>query len=600
MGRLKTLTRKKLVPQQMRWLLGERKRTIVVLTLASLATGFCEAGILAIFAQAASALVNGQESVPISLGPINIRPEIGTLLLIAAGLSVARIGLGIVSSYLPPKMIGNVQAQLRRNVLYAYEGASWEVQAQDREGHLQEILSNQANQASWGAGAATGLVGSILAFLVLLLTALLLNPLAVLVVLAMAMILFGILHPLRNKGREGSKELSDAQLEVASMVGEMNRMAEETQVFGVARAQGQPLDDHIEGVRRLFVRTQTMLRLAPNVYQSVLYFLMVVGLGAIYLLDIGDIPSLGAVVLLLIRAGTYGQAIQGGFQIVHQAMPYIEAVDEKAKLYEASVPADGGAPLDAVRSLAFEDVSFAYRPGARVLSDLSFEVAAGEAIGLVGPSGAGKSSTIQILLRLREPTSGRYLVNGVPAREFSRQDWQSRVAYVPQEPNLIRATVADNIRYFREISDEQVERAARLAHIHDDIVGWPGGYDRIVGPRADAVSGGQRQRICLARALAAEPDILILDEPTSALDPRSEALVQRSLDELKHHLTLFVIAHGSTLLDICNRVMVIVDGRLEAFDTLPAIQQQSSYQQAISDLGLTASRERTLTPRGPG
>jgi ABC-type multidrug transport system fused ATPase/permease subunit len=578
---------------KLRWLLGDRVPTIVALTFASLGIGFCEAGILAIFAEAGSALVNSQKHVSLELGPFHLHPEVSVLLAIAAGLAVARVGLGIVQSFLPPAIIGGVQAKLRREVLYGFQKASWSVQSQDREGHLQEIMTNQVNQASQGAGAATGLIASALSFTVLLLTALLLNPVAVLVVLGMASILFAIMHPLRTRGRRKAKELSNAQLEVAGMVGEMNRTAEEAQVFGVAKVQAQPLDDHIGAVRSLFVRSQAMLALAPNVYQSLLYLFMVIGLTAIYLIGVTDIPSLGAVVLLLVRAGTYGQAMQGGYQIVHQTMPFIDTVSDKAKAYADSAPRDGDAPLHAVRSMAFDHVSFGYRPGVEVLKDMSFEVDAGEAIGLVGPSGAGKSSTVQILLRLREPNSGRFLVNGVPAQEFSREDWQARVAYVPQEPHLIHASVADNIRYFRDIPDERVERAARLAHIHDDITNWQDGYGRIVGPRADAVSGGQQQRICLARALASEPDILILDEPTSALDPRSEALVKRSLAELRSHLTLFVIAHGSALLDICDRVMVIVDGRVEAFADPGSLAETSDYQRSLVGLGLEGQRERT-------
>jgi ABC-type multidrug transport system fused ATPase/permease subunit len=127
-----------------------------------------------------------------------------------------------------------------------------------------------------------------------------------------------------------------------------------------------------------------------------------------------------------------------------------------------------------------------------------------------------------------------------------------------------------------------VERAARLAGVHDDVMSWSAGYETIVGPRADAVSGGQQQRLCLARALAAHPEVLVLDEPTSALDPHTERLIQDSLARLKRELTLVVVAHRMSTLDICDRVMVIIDGRLEAFDTAAALQDSSSYYRAAS------------------
>ncbi len=110
------------------------------------------------------------------------------------------------------------------------------------------------------------------------------------------------------------------------------------------------------------------------------------------------------------------------------------------------------------------------------------------------------------------------------------------------------------------------------------------GYDTIVGPRADAVSGGQQQRICLARALAAQPEVLVLDEPTSSLDPRSEALIQESLMALKGTVTLFIVAHRMSTLDVCDRVMVIVDGQLEAFDTVGFLQRESAYYRSASTL----------------
>jgi ABC-type multidrug transport system fused ATPase/permease subunit len=158
-----------------------------------------------------------------------------------------------------------------------------------------------------------------------------------------------------------------------------------------------------------------------------------------------------------------------------------------------------------------------------VLQDLEFVIRQGESVGVVGPSGAGKSTLLHLLLRLRDPTRGSYTIEGVDVRDIANATWHGNVAFLPQEPHILDGTVAENIRFFRRgISDEAIERAARMAHIQEDIEGWVGGYATHLGHRSDAVSGGQRQRLCLARALAASPSLLLLDEPTSSLDLRSE------------------------------------------------------------------------------
>jgi ABC-type multidrug transport system fused ATPase/permease subunit len=146
---------------------------------------------------------------------------------------------------------------------------------------------------------------------------------------------------------------------------------------------------------------------------------------------------------------------------------------------------------------------------------------------------------------------------------------------------MLQGTVADNIRFFRSLDDAQVERAARMAHIHDDITTWPNGYQTLVEQRA--LSGGERQRICLARALAGNPSVLVLDEPTSALDPRSESLVQETLAELNDRLTLFIIAHRFSTLRHCDRTIVMRNGGLEAFGPPDELMQSNDfYRKALS------------------
>jgi ATP-binding cassette, subfamily B, bacterial len=582
-------------------LLGDRRGTVVALAVSSILSGFTEAGMLALVAQVAANLVDGTRKVHEQIGPLQIDATLGTLIAIAFGLAVLRLVLQAPISILPARIGAEVQARLRRDLFHAFTRASWEVQSSDREGHLQETMTSQVIQATSGAVQATTLLTALITFVVLLISALALNAAAAVIVLTAAVLLFGLLRPLNALGGRHARALSAAQMEYAGGIGEAIRVAEDTQVFGVGAAQRARIDGLVDTARDLFFRTWLLARLIPNLYQGMIFVLLVVGLAGLYEAGAGHVASLGAVVLLLVRAGSNGQQVQTAYQSLRQSLPFIERLQQAERRYSQSSPLDGARALAQVRTLAFEHVSFAYRPERPVLSEISFQTAGGEAIGIVGPSGAGKSTLVQILLALRTPDAGRYLVNGLPAQELARADWHRRVAYVSQEPRLVHASVADNIRYFRELDDEAVRRAARLARIHDDVVSWPHGYETIVGPRADAVSGGQQQRICLARALAARPQVLVLDEPTSALDPHSELLIQESLAALKHELTIFIVAHRMSTLDICDRVMVVVDGRLTAFDTTAALRRESSYYRSATMLaaGMGAGAEPGVDER-PG
>jgi ABC-type multidrug transport system fused ATPase/permease subunit len=560
-------------------MLGDRRRMVVGLAGCSFVSGLAESAMLIVLAQIAATIVTKNKHPPSSIIGISIHASVGRLFAIALVLAIVRLVLQVGPLSLVPARIGaDVQARMRRDLFHAFTRASWDTQSRDREGHLQEIMTSQVLQATQAAQQSTTLLTASLTFIVLMVSALTVNARAAGLVLIAALLLFAVMRPINRLGVRRARELSRAQLDVAGGISETVRVAEETQVFGVGAAQRERIDVFIAAARRLYLRTQTIVRLTPNLYQSLMYVLLIAGLGALYEVNRRDVASLGAVILLLIRAGTNGQQIQGAYQGLRQSLPFVERLQDSAARYAASIPPSGELPLERVSTLAFEQVSFAYREGHPVLEDISFSVVGGEAIGIIGPSGAGKSTVVQILLQLRRPGSGRYLVNGVPVQEFAPADWHRRVVYVPQEPKLIHATVAENIRYFREgIDEEAMERAARSARIHEDIVSWPLGYDTVVGPRADAVSGGQQQRICLARALAGSPEVLVLDEPTSALDPHSEVLIQESLTALRSELTLFIVAHRMSTLDVCDRVMVISEGRLAAFDAIEVLQRENPY-----------------------
>jgi ATP-binding cassette, subfamily B, bacterial len=261
----------------------------------------------------------------------------------------------------------------------------------------------------------------------------------------------------------------------------------------------------------------------------------------------------------------------------------------QTELYrDAAEPADGKR-LDTIGHIEFDEVWFEYRPDQPVLHGVSFTVERGEVIGIIGPSGSGKSTLAQLLLRLRRPSEGEIRVDGESVGALSLDDWYRLVTFVPQEARLVPGSVADNIRFFREdVTDADIERAAKLAHLHDDVTSWPRGYDTPAGERSGGeLSGGQRQRLCIARSLVGEPDVIVLDEPTSALDPKSESLLRETMAGLAGRTTLFVIAHRLSTLDICDRIMVLQDGVVRAFDTPERLEQHSDfYAEALGLSGL--------------
>jgi ABC-type multidrug transport system fused ATPase/permease subunit len=566
-------------------LIGDRRGSVVGLSLLSILSGFTEAGILVLIAQVAATLVTGAKILHAHIGPISVQAGLGTLIAIAFALTIIRTVIQVPLSFLGARISADVQAGLRTRLFEAFSRASWAVQSQDREGQLQETMTSQVMQATVGAQQTTLLINATFSFLVLMVSAFVVNPVAAVVVGGTSVLLFGLLRPLRGRQVRYSRAMSAAQVEYAGGIAEAIRVAQETHVFGVGEPQRQRIGHFVRVSQYFFLRSRVLFGLVSNLYQSLIYVLLVAGIAGLYfLVGPGHAGQLGGVVLLLSRAGTAGQQVQGAYQGLITSLPFIERTQEAEQRYLDSAVRDGERALEGVQSVSFERVSFSYTQERPVLSDISFDVAGGEVIGIIGPSGAGKSTLVQLLLGLRSPDQGDYLVNGVPAADFRRADWRRQISYVAQDPRLLHASVTDNIRFLREIDDAAVERAARLARIHDDIVSWPQGYDTIVGPRADAVSGGQQQRICLARALAARPEVLVLDEPTSALDPHSEALIGESLKALKNELTLFIVAHRMSTLDMCNRVMVIVDGRLVAFDTKALLQRDNLYYRHASQL----------------
>lgn len=211
----------------------------------------------------------------------------------------------------------------------------------------------------------------------------------------------------------------------------------------------------------------------------------------------------------------------------------------------------------------FESVTFSYETGHTILKGINLDVPAGHRVAIVGPSGNGKSTLVNLVLRLYDPESGRVLIDGRDIREYTIESLRSQIGVVLQDSILFAASVRDNIAYgASEATEEEIERAARLANAHDFIEQMPEGYDTILGERGVTLSAGQRQRIAIARAAVRKAPILILDEPTTGLDGENERLVMQALDRLSKGKTTFLITHALSHAVSSDIAVYIEGGRI--------------------------------------
>ena len=239
-------------------------------------------------------------------------------------------------------------------------------------------------------------------------------------------------------------------------------------------------------------------------------------------------------------------------------------------------------PIDQVRGeLVFDNVSFAYSNGARVLRDIDMSIAPGETIAVVGQTGSGKSTLMKLLLRFYSPTAGVIKLDGTDLTALKIPDLRAAFGLVSQDVFLFHGSVAENIAYGRPGADQaEIEAAAKAAEAHDFILQLPQGYDTIVGERGQKLSGGQRQRVSIARAVLKDPPVLILDEATSAVDNETEAAIQRSMQVITQGRTTLVVAHRLSTIVNADRIYVLDQGR---------VTETGNHTQLLTDNGLYAS-----------
>lgn len=291
---------------------------------------------------------------------------------------------------------------------------------------------------------------------------------------------------------------------------------------------------------------------------------VITGIGGYYIIN--DQLTLGAFLqftfLLGLLISPIFQLTSVGTEIT-DALAGLDRTEEL--LSEVSEYDDSGKTpfTEPLRSLRFEQVSYAYEKENLVLKDIDLEVKSGEVVALVGSSGAGKSTLASLAASYLTPTAGTVWVNDQPLSELSLSDYRSKLGVVLQDDFLFDGTLRENLLFVKpEASEQELEQALTAAHVKEFTDQFEKGIDTIIGERGVKLSGGQRQRLAIARALLADPELLILDEATSSLDTESESLIQQSLAELTRGRATLVIAHRLSTIRNANVIVVLEKGQI--------------------------------------
>jgi ABC-type multidrug transport system fused ATPase/permease subunit len=407
-------------------------------------------------------------------------------------------------------------------------------------------------------------------------------------------------------GRRARPASQEVQQRIAELTAEAEENVSGVRVVKAFAREGRQLERFRRTVARVFDQSMVVTRLQAF-YNPFIGFLPQLGLAAILFfggrrvidgqMTLGDFTAFYAYLLmLLVPMRTLGISLGMAQRATASGARLFEILDRAPELV---APEDAPPLPPGSGRVELRDVTLRYE-GARVdaLHEVSLEVEAGTTLALVGATGSGKTTLVQLIPRLYDPNEGAVLVDGADVRSIDLGSLRRSIAVVDDDPFLFSATVAENIAYARaDAAREEIEAAARRAQADEFIAELPDGYETRVGERGLTLSGGQRQRLAIARALLADPRILILDDATSSVDATTEQAIKVALREVMAGRTTFVIAHRLSTIALADEIAVLEDGELLARGTHDELLEESELYREIVEKGLPDQVFLTRKPR---
>ena len=523
------------------------------------------------------------------------RGDRGDLELLAGGILLAallRLALSVARRLVAGRVSLGVEVDLR-NLMYEHlQALELGFFARQQTGQLMSRATVDLQSVRFFLGYGLVFIAqSALTILLAAVAMLALDP--ALGALALAPVPFVVVVAARY-GRRSRPALQEVQQRIAELTADVEENVSGVRVVKAFAAEERQLQRFGGTVGRVFSQAMVATRLRAF-YNPFLAFLPNLGLAVILLvggrrvvggtLTLGDFTAFYAYLLMLIAPmRQLGIALGMAQRATASGARIFELLDRAPRI---TAPA-GAPPLPAGQGrVELRDVSFGYEGSPPALRDIDLTVEAGTTVALVGATGSGKSTLVQLLARLYDVSEGAVLIDGADVRDVDLPSLRRAIAVVDDDPFLFSASVHENIAYARpDATREEVERAAERAQAAGFIAELPDGYDTRVGERGLTLSGGQRQRLAIARALLADPRILVLDDATSSVDASTEQAIKQALREAMAGRTTFVIAHRLSTIALADEIVVLEGGRIAARGAHGELLEQSELYAEIAAKGL--------------
>jgi ATP-binding cassette subfamily B protein len=492
-------------------------------------------------------------------------------------------GFQAASSWFMARISQDALRRLRRDLFEHLQTLSIQFFDTHSAGELMSRLTNDIEAINQAVSQnVVSLVASVLSLIGIVIAMFILNPWLALAALLVVPIMFWFTQFVARYTRKGFRNL---QKELGEINGVMEESISGQRVVKAFRRSETAIERFRVANEKVYVAgvyaNTYALMLMPLTWVLGNFFVIVlVGLGGYLALQ--GLVTVGMIATFVAYAQNFIQPLRQLANMYNSIQAALAGAERVFEIIDTPAEVDraAGSPLpDAVKGMVrFTDVSFGYLPDQPILKNVTLEAKAGETIALVGPTGAGKTTIINLLTRFYEINNGQITIDGLDIREVSKSDLRQKLGIVLQDTFLFADTVMENIRYGRlDATDEECVEAAKLADADHFIHQLPQGYQTRLSERASNLSQGQRQLLSIARAILADPSILILDEATSSVDTRTEARIQEALLRLMEGRTSFVIAHRLSTIRDADQVLVIHSGQIIERGTHHSLLEQKGF-----------------------